>query len=68
MTSPMTTARRCYSSPAAAITILPPMVQRENYDKNARHSTAITAHKVFGGRDHFTCGEPGWEAVADFAL
>jgi pimeloyl-ACP methyl ester carboxylesterase len=48
--------------------ILPPMVQRENYNKNARHSTAVTAHKVFGGRDHFTCGEPGWEAVADFAL
>jgi pimeloyl-ACP methyl ester carboxylesterase len=48
--------------------ILPPMVQQENYDKNARHSTAVTAHKVFGGRDHFTCGEPGWEAVADFAL
>lgn len=48
--------------------ILPPMVQRENYDKNARHSTAVTAYKVFGGRDHFTCGEPGWEAVADFAL
>jgi hypothetical protein len=23
---------------------------------------------VFPGRDHFTCGEPGWEAVADFAL
>jgi hypothetical protein len=19
-------------------------------------------------RDHYTCGEPGWEAVADFAL
>jgi pimeloyl-ACP methyl ester carboxylesterase len=48
--------------------ILPPMVQRENYDKNASHSTAITAYKVFGGRDHFTCGEPGWEALADFAL
>jgi alpha-beta hydrolase superfamily lysophospholipase len=48
--------------------ILPPTVQRENYDKNARYSTAVTAHKVFGGRDHFTCGEPGWEAVADFAL
>jgi pimeloyl-ACP methyl ester carboxylesterase len=48
--------------------ILPPMVQRENYDKNARHSTAVTAYKVFGGRDHFTCGEPGWETVADFAL
>jgi pimeloyl-ACP methyl ester carboxylesterase len=48
--------------------ILPSVVQRENYDKNVKHSTAITAHKVFDGRDHFTCGEPGWEAVADFAL
>ena len=48
--------------------ILPPAVQRENYEKNVKHSTAVTAHKVFDGRDHFTCGEPGWEAVADFAL
>jgi len=48
--------------------ILPPAVQRENYDKNVRHSTAVTAHKVFDGRDHFTCGERGWAAVADFAL
>jgi pimeloyl-ACP methyl ester carboxylesterase len=48
--------------------ILPASVQRENYDKNASHSTAITAYKLFSGRDHFTCGEPGWEAVADFAL
>ncbi|MER6080633.1 alpha/beta hydrolase [Streptomyces sp. NPDC001833] len=48
--------------------ILPPVVQRQNYEKNAKHSTAITAHAVFDGRDHFTCGEPGWEAVADFAL
>ena len=48
--------------------ILPPVVQRHNYEKNAKHSTAIAAHKLFPGRDHFTCGEPGWEAVADFAL
>lgn len=48
--------------------ILPPAVQRENYEKNAKHSAAITAHKVFPGRDHFTCGEEGWQAVADFAL
>jgi pimeloyl-ACP methyl ester carboxylesterase len=48
--------------------ILPPSVQRENYSKNAKHSTAVTAHVVFDGRDHYTCGEPGWEAVADFAL
>ena len=48
--------------------ILAPVVQRENYEKNVKHSTAVTAHKVFDGRDHFTCGEAGWEAVADFAL
>src|SRR6201994_1199814 len=48
--------------------ILPPAVKRGNYEKNAKHSTAVTAHKVFPGRDHYTCGEPGWEAVADFAL
>lgn len=48
--------------------ILPPAVQRENYERNEKHSAAVTAHKVFPGRDHFTCGEPGWEAVADFAL
>jgi alpha-beta hydrolase superfamily lysophospholipase len=48
--------------------ILPTVVQRHNYEKNAKHSTAIAAHTVFAGRDHFTCGEPGWEAVADFAL
>ena len=48
--------------------ILPPVVQQENYEKNVKHSTTITAHKVFDGRDHYTCGEPGWEAVADFAL
>jgi pimeloyl-ACP methyl ester carboxylesterase len=48
--------------------ILPPPVQKHNYEKNAKHSTAIAAHKVFPGRDHYTCGEPGWEAVADFAL
>jgi pimeloyl-ACP methyl ester carboxylesterase len=48
--------------------ILPPVVQRHNYEKNAKHSIAIAAHAVFAGRDHYTCGEPGWEAVADFAL
>jgi pimeloyl-ACP methyl ester carboxylesterase len=48
--------------------ILPPAVQESNYKKNAKHSEALTAHVVFPGRDHYTCGEPGWEAVADFAL
>ncbi len=48
--------------------ILPPAVQHENYTRNAEHSTAITAYKLFPGRDHFTCGAHGWEKVADFAL
>lgn len=48
--------------------ILPPAVQHENYAKNAKHSSAITAYKLFPQRDHFTCGAPGWEEVADFAL
>lgn len=47
---------------------VPPPVQQANYKKHAKHSEAITAHKVFEGRDHFTCCEAGWEAVADFAL
>lgn len=48
--------------------ILPPAVQRENYEKNARHSQAISAFRLFPGRSHYTCGEKGWEDVADFAL
>jgi hypothetical protein len=47
---------------------LPPAVQRENFQKNARHSQAITAFELFEGRSHYTCGESGWEAVADSAL
>lgn len=48
--------------------ILPPAVQHENFEKNAKRSRAITAYKLFPGRSHYTCGEKGWEGVADFAL
>ena len=48
--------------------ILPPAVQQENYEKNVKHSDAITAFRLFNGRSHYTCGENGWEDVADFAL
>ena len=47
---------------------VPPAVQRENFEKNAKRSKAVTAYKFFEGRSHFTCGEKGWEGVADFAL
>ncbi len=38
---------------------------------NAKHyskSNAITAYKEFPGRSHYTLGQEGWEAVADYAL
>lgn len=47
--------------------IMPPSVNRSN----ARHyanSPARTDVHEFAGRDHWTCGAPGWEAVADHAL
>lgn len=47
--------------------IMPPSVNRSNakhYDK----SPAVTEYYEFEGRDHWTCGATGWEAVADHAL
>lgn len=47
--------------------IMPPSVNKSN----ARHwgkSPALTEYHEFAGRDHWTCGAPGWEDVADFAL
>jgi len=46
--------------------IMPPAVNRSN----ARHysSDTVTELEEFPGRSHWTCGEPGWEAVADYAL
>jgi hypothetical protein len=48
---------------------LPPALKaRLLAEKNVKHSQAITAYKLFGGRSHYTCGEDGWEQVADLAL
>jgi len=33
-----------------------------------RRAASATELKLFAGRSHFTCIEPGWEDVADFAL
>jgi pimeloyl-ACP methyl ester carboxylesterase len=46
--------------------IMPPSVNKSN----ARHykSKAITDYHEFPGRCHFTCGQKGWETVADYAL
>lgn len=40
---------------------------RSIYDKQKRASSP-TALKIFEDRSHFTCIDPGWEEVADFAL
>ena len=47
--------------------IMPPSVNKSNA-KHWAKSPAITDYHEFAGRSHWTCGEPGWEAVADYAL
>ncbi len=47
--------------------IMPPAVNKANA-KRWRRSPALTEFIEFPGRDHWTCGAPGWEAVADHAL
>jgi alpha-beta hydrolase superfamily lysophospholipase len=47
--------------------IMPAAVNKSNFHKYEK-SKAITAYEEFPGRSHFTVGQEGWEAVADFAL
>ena len=47
--------------------IMPPAVNRSNAKHYAK-SPALTDYHEFPGRSHWTCAEPGWEQVADYAL
>ena len=47
--------------------IMPPSVNRSNA-KHWEKSPALTEYHEFEGRDHWTCGAPGWEQVSDHAL
>ncbi len=47
--------------------IMPASVNKSNA-KHYHKSKAVTEFHEFGGRDHWTCAAPGWEAVADYAL
>jgi pimeloyl-ACP methyl ester carboxylesterase len=47
--------------------IMPASVNKSSYEHHSK-SQALTAYKEFPGRSHYTTGEPGWEAVADYAL
>ena len=44
---------------------MPAKLNRWNYE---HYKSGIVAFHEFAERDHFTCGAPGWEAVADYAL
>ena len=47
--------------------IMPASVNKSNAE-HYRVSSALTEYKEFPGRSHYTVGEKGWEAVADYAL
>ena len=47
--------------------IMPPSVNKSNA-KHYEKSSVLTEYHEFPGRSHWTCAEPGWEAVADYAL
>ncbi|RYX83920.1 alpha/beta hydrolase [bacterium] len=47
--------------------IMPASVNKSNAN-HYKHSKAVTDFHEFPGRCHFTCGQEGWEAVADYAL
>ena len=46
--------------------IMPPSVNKSNAKRYK--DTLVTDYHEFPGRSHWTCGEPGWEQVADYAL
>jgi pimeloyl-ACP methyl ester carboxylesterase len=47
--------------------VIPTSTNRANFRKYAASPTLVDYHE-FPGRSHYTVGEKGWEAVADYAL
>lgn len=47
--------------------IMPPSVNKSNAE-HYRKSASLTEYREFPGRSHWTCAEPGWEQIADYAL
>ena len=49
--------------------VIPPKLNRENFDRYRRGSSSTVEFKEFPGRNHFgVLGGPNWEEVADFAV
>ena len=47
--------------------IIPNVLVRKTIKKYT-HEGSIVDSKFFAGKDHFICGAPGWEEVADYCL
>jgi pimeloyl-ACP methyl ester carboxylesterase len=47
--------------------IMPPAVNKSNYHLQLE-SESVTDYTEFAGRCHYTCGQEGWEPMADYAL
>jgi pimeloyl-ACP methyl ester carboxylesterase len=47
--------------------IMPPAVNKSNFKLQSR-SPSVTNYTEFAGRCHYTCGQDGWEPLADYAL
>jgi pimeloyl-ACP methyl ester carboxylesterase len=47
--------------------LMPPAVNKSNY-KLQKQNASVTDYVEFAGRSHYTCGQDGWEPLADFAL
>jgi pimeloyl-ACP methyl ester carboxylesterase len=47
--------------------IMPPAVNKANYHLQLE-SDSVTEYTEFAGRCHYTCGQEGWQPLADYAL
>ena len=47
--------------------IMPASVNKANYKLQSK-SPSLTEYTEFAGRCHYTCGQEGWQALADYAL
>jgi pimeloyl-ACP methyl ester carboxylesterase len=47
--------------------LMPPAVNKSNYSLQ-KQNASVTGYVEFAGRCHYTCGQDGWEPVADLAL
>ena len=47
--------------------IIPNVLLRKTIKKYT-YEGSVVDHKFFEGKDHFICGAPGWEEIAQYSL